>query len=314
MTKSPKNSGQESYNEIKADIPEKAGEIMDVIILGKGPAGISAAAYTARAGLKTMVIGRDGGSLAKAEKIENYYGFSEPISGNKLIEEGIGQAKRLGVDILSDEVLGISYNGNFIVQAKNKEYETKSIILATGSSRVAPRIKGLEKFEGKGISYCATCDAFFYQGKDVAVVGESNYALHEAKELLPLVRSVVILTDGKKISADFPAELKIYEQKIDAFEGDERLRSVVFDDGTKIDVNGVFIAMGFAGGTDLAKKIGAETDGPHIVVDAEMTTSVPGIYAAGDCTGGMSQIAKAVYEGAKAGTSVVKFIRDLQSQ
>jgi len=313
VTESPKNPGQESYNEIKADIPKKAGEIMDVIILGKGPAGASAAAYTARAGLKTMVIGRDGGSLAKAEKIENYYGFSEPISGNKLIEEGIGQVKRLGVDILSDEVLGLSYNGNFIVQAKNNEYETKSIILATGSSRVTPRIKGLEKYEGKGISYCATCDAFFYQGKDVAVVGEGNFALHEAKELLPLVRSVVILTNGKKTSAGFPAELKIYEQKIDALEGDDRLQSVVFDDGTKIDVNGVFIAMGFAGSTDLAKKIGAETDGPHIVVDAEMSTSVPGIYAAGDCTGGMSQIAKAVYDGAKAGTSVVEYIRNSQS-
>lgn len=314
MTKSPKNSDQESYNGGNDDIMEKAGEIMDVIILGKGPAGVSAAAYTVRAGLKTMIIGRDGGSLAKAEKIENYYGFAEPISGNDLIEQGIGQVKRLGVDIVSDEVVGLSYNGNFLVQTKNEEYECKSIVLATGSSRAMPRIQGLEQFEGKGISYCATCDAFFYQGKDVAVIGEGDYALHEAKELLAVVNSVVVLTNGKEVSADFPAELKIYEQKIDAFAGDDRLQSVIFVDGSKIDVNGVFIAMGFAGGSDLAKKIGAETDGLHIVVDEEMSTSVPGIYAAGDCTGGMSQVAKAVYDGAKAGTNVVKYIRNLQSQ
>jgi len=314
VIKSPKNPGDESYNMLPEDKTEKAGEIMDVIILGKGPAGISAAAYTVRAGLKTMVIGRDGGSLAKAEKIENYYGFSEPISGQKLIEEGIEQAIRLGVEVVSDEVLGISYNGNFIVQAKDKEYESKSIILATGSSRVTPRIKGLEKYEGKGISYCAVCDAFFYQGKDVAVMGEGNYALHEAKELMSVVRSVVILTNGKKPTVDFPADWKIYEQKVKAFDGNDRLQSVLFQDGSSLALNGVFIAMGFAGGSDLAKKIGAETFGPRIVVDSEMSTTVPGIYAAGDCTGGLLQISKAVYDGAKAGTSAIQYIRSLESQ
>ena len=116
----------------------------DVIILGNGPAGISAALYTARAGIKTMVIGRDGGSLEKTDKIENYYGFSEPVPAKDLIQNGIKQAERLGIEMLSGEVVGMAYTGKFVVQTKTGEYEAESVILATGSSRKSPPIEGLQ--------------------------------------------------------------------------------------------------------------------------------------------------------------------------
>jgi thioredoxin reductase (NADPH) len=282
----------------------------DVIILGNGPAGISAAAYTARAGLSTVVIGRDGGSLEKADKIENYYGFASPISGKQLVLNGIQQAARLGVKIIDDEVVGIRYDGKFTVQSKNnQEFEGKSVILATGAARKAPKIQGIREFEGKGVSYCAVCDAFFYRGKTVAVLGEGDYALHEAKELLPIVGSVTILTNGKEPKADIPPEIHVVKKEISALKGDNILNTVVFKDGTSITLNGFFVALGVASSGDFAKTIGAETSGNNIVVDENMQTTVPGLYAAGDCTGGILQISKAVCDGTKAGLSVIQQLR-----
>ena len=145
-----------------------------------------------------MIIGKDHGALGKASEIENYYGFSQPISGKDLISEGMEGARRLGAEIISDEVLGISYSDKLTVITEGGEYEADSVVLATGTSRMAPKIKGLKEYEGHGISYCAVCDAFFYRGKDVAVLGNGNYALHEALELLPTSSSVTILTNGKE--------------------------------------------------------------------------------------------------------------------
>ena len=281
----------------------------DVIILGNGPAGISAAAYTTRAGLKTTVIGRDGGALLKAHKIENYYGFAEPISGEQLIHDGLEQAARLGAEIVLDEVVGISYDGNFVVQGKNGTYHSPVVILATGSSRNTPKIDGLKQLEGHGVSYCAVCDGFFYRGKPVAVLGNGEYALHEAMELLPVAGSVTMLTDGKEPDVEIPGEIMVDKREIASLHGNPVLDSVVFKDGTTLAVNGVFVAVGVAGSTDLARKLGAETSGSSIVVDKDMQSNIPGLYAAGDCTGGMLQVAKAVYDGAKAASSVIKLVR-----
>lgn len=283
----------------------------DVIILGNGPAGISASAYTARAKLSTMVIGRDQGALKKVDKIENYYGFSEPISGDELVRNGIAQAKRLGAEIIQDEIVGLSYDGEFILQSKTNEYRGKTLILATGASRKAPKIQGLREFEGKGVSYCAICDAFFYRKKAVAVFGDGEYALHEAMELLPIVGSVALLTNGKEPTVEFPKEITVYKNEIASFDGDPSLRSVSFKDGTALPISGVFIAVGVAGSADFARKLGAEIDGTNIVVNDNMETSVPGLYAAGDCTGGLLQIVKAACDGAKASMSAIKRIRSI---
>lgn len=281
----------------------------DIIILGNGPAGISSAAYTARAGLDTMVIGRDSGALSKAGEIENYYGFPTPISGEQLVRNGIDQAERLGVSIVSDEVLGISYDGEFTVQSKQGAYKAPVVILATGASRKSPKIEGLSRFEGKGVSYCAVCDAFFYRGKAVAVLGDGDYALHEAAELLPVVGSVTVLTNGREPSAEFPEQISVNKKEIEALRGDGVLESIAFRDGSTQPLSGLFIALGVASSADFARTMGAETENGRIVVNERMQTSIPGLYAAGDCTGGMYQISKAVYDGARAATSAIQYLR-----
>lgn len=281
-----------------------------VIIIGNGPAGISTALYTRRAGIDTKIIGKDYGALRKASEIENYYGFSKPISGRELIEEGIAGARRLGVDILRDEVVGITYSDKLIVKTKEGEYAADSVVIATGSSRAVPKVPGLKELEGRGVSYCAVCDAFFYRGKEVAVLGEGEYALHEAMELAATAGSVTILTNGKQPEALFTDQFNVITGKITTLTGDGTLEAVHFEDGSSLSVSGLFVAVGVAGSTDLAKKIGAATENNRILVDENMATNIPGLYAAGDCTGGLLQISKAVYEGAKAGTEVIKYLRN----
>ncbi len=282
----------------------------DVVIIGTGPAGISAGIYTARAKLRTLIIGAGSGALGKADKIENYYGFSAPISGEKLLGDGILQAKNVGAEVVADQVISIGFEDRYVVKTNNLEYKAKAVIIATGSNRTAPKIDGFTRFEGQGISYCAICDAFFYRGKDVAVLGCCEYAMHEAGELLPVVKSVTLLTNGAAPIPNIPKEINVITTKIAAFNGQETLEKVRFEDGRELAVAGVFVAIGVAGSSDLAKKLGAETEGLKIVVDENMATSLPGLYAAGDCTGGIMQIAKAVYEGAKAGMEAIKFIRN----
>lgn len=174
---------------------------------------------------------------------------------------------------------------------------------------MAPKIKGLKEYEGHGISYCAVCDAFFYREKDVAVLGNGNYALHEALELLPTSNSVTILTNGKEPDFQVPENIKVNTNIIDLIGGNDVVEEVRFQNGETIQVSGLFVAIGVAGSTDLAKKIGAQTQNNKIIIDESMSTNIPGLYAAGDCTGGLLQISKAVYEGAKAGTEIIKYLR-----
>lgn len=187
------------------------------------------------------------------------------------------------------------------------------MILATGASRKTPTIKGIKEFEGKGVSYCAVCDAFFYRGKNVSVLGSGDYALEEAKVLLPVAKSVSILTNGEELvqnrSNDYD-DFSIQEKEIAEVRGQNTINEIKFTDGTNITTDGLFIAVGVASSTDLARKLGAIVKDNYVVVDEHMATNVPGLYACGDCTGGLLQIAKAVHEGAEAGLCVIKYIRD----
>lgn len=281
----------------------------NVIILGGGPAGVSAALYTVRAGISTTIIAKDIGALQKAELVENYYGLGQPLSGRQIHENGIAQATRLGVQILHEEAVGLSFLEKLTVKTQANTYEADCVILATGSARKAPKINELPRFEGKGVSYCAVCDAFFYRGAAVCVLGHADYARNEVQELLPVAGSVTVLTNGAEPTADFPAGVAVIQTPIAELTGDEKLAGVTFADGSTLAVQGLFIAQGTAGSADLARKIGAVVENNKIVVDANMATSVPGLFAAGDCTGGMLQVAKAVYEGAMAGSQAVKYIR-----
>ena len=182
----------------------------DCIIIGKGPAGISSALYIKRAGFNCLVIGKDGGNLVKNELIQNYYGIEE-ISGEELLLKGIKQIEKLGVEVITDEVIEIEYNNSFTVKTINNIYNSKTIILATGNTRKTLNIDGIKEFEGKGISYCAVCDGFFYKNKEVAVIGNGEYAINEVKHLLPIVKKVTLLTNGKELKNKIN-EIKIQEK------------------------------------------------------------------------------------------------------
>ena len=278
----------------------------DVIIIGSGPAGISAGIYLKRAKKNILIISNVKSALDKANKIENYYGI-ESISGKELYEIGIKQAKNLDIQIEVDEVTNISLEKNFIVTTVNREYESKNVIIATGTNRNAPNIKGIKEYEGKGVSYCAICDAFFFRNKNVAVVGNGNYAIHEAKQLKNVANSVTILTNGKDMIQNRDAlDFDVDETPIREFRGTNSIEEVEFDNNNVRKIDGVFIAIGTASSTDLAKKIGASIKNNNIVVNENMETTVKGLYACGDCTGGLLQINKAVYEGAKAAMSIIQ--------
>ena len=278
----------------------------DVIVIGSGPAGITAAIYAKRRNLSILVISKGISALQKAEKIDNYYGFENGISGKELYVNGIKQAKNLGIDFIEDEIINIEYINQFIIETVNSKYEAKAVILATGVSRNVPNIKGIKEFEGKGVSYCAVCDSFFYKGKDVAVLGDGNYAIHEFETLKPIASTVTILTNGNTMVENRDSSIEVNSKKIREFRGDTKLEEVEFEDNTIQNLNGVFIAMGTASSSDLARKIGARIENNNIVVNENMETTVPGLFACGDCTGGLLQISKAVYEGAKAGLAVLK--------
>lgn len=280
----------------------------DAVIVGQGPAGVSAALYLQRAGFRTLLVGGGAGGLAKAERIDNYYGLPA-ISGADLHAAGVAQAKALGAELAEDQVVGVEFDGTaFTLVGAKDRYTGRSILFATGAARVTPPIPGLKELEGQGVSYCAICDGFFYRGKEVAVLGDGDYALHEAGELLPLAATVTLLTDGKPAPEGVPDNLRVDTRPIERLEGSP-LKAVHFKDGESLALAGLFVALGVASAADLAKKIGIFTEGQYIKVNERMETNFPGIYAAGDCVGGLLQVAKAVGDGAIAGTSMVQHLR-----
>lgn len=293
----------------------------NIVIIGAGPAGISAALYAARGNMNPLVINNGIGALEKAEKIENYYGLEQPLSGKELYERGISQAEALGVRILDAEVLGISGFDTFTVKTTAGDFDTVSVILATGGKRSAPKIPGLKDFEGRGVSYCAVCDAFFYRGKEVAVVGNGEFALHEAEELRNVTQDVTIYTDGKEPEFSREHPIAVNTMKIQAIEGDDKVSGLLMQSDTAAQdaeapessfypADGVFVALGTAGSTEIARQMGAEiTDKGNIKTDEEMATTIPGLFAAGDCTGGLLQVSKAIYEGSMAAISAGKYVR-----
>ena len=281
----------------------------NVVIIGAGPAGVSAALYTARAGVDTTVLTKGPGALARAEGIENYYGVPGPVSGAELERRGIEGAEAVGVKFVHTEAVGLTFTDKLTVETLAGDFPADAVILATGASRTAPPVPGLAALEGRGVSYCATCDAFFYRGKDVAVLGSGEYALHEIAALLPLAKSVTLLTGGAELTASFPAQVAVRTQTVEAILGPDKVSGVQLAGGEVLPVDGVFVAMGVAGSTALARKMGAQVEGNKIVVDDKMMTTIPGLFAAGDCTGGLLQVAKAVYEGAVAGNEAAKALR-----
>ena len=224
---------------------------------------------------------------------------------------GKKQALDLGAKIADDEVTDLMFDGTeFVAKGIAGEYRGKACIMATGSARNKHPIAGMAELEGHGVSYCAVCDAFFYRKKNVAVLGSGEYALHEAQELLQVVNSVTLLTNGAELTAAFPENVRIEKRHLQSLVGEGQFSGVHYEDGTEENFDGLFVALGSASATDLAKKAGAGFDGGMLVLDKDFQTTVPGLFAAGDCTGGTLQVAVAVGEGAKAGLAAIKYLRE----
>lgn len=283
----------------------------DVLILGYGPAGVSASLYALRAGLEVQLVGKDNGALGKAHLIENFYGLEKPLSGEDLVQVGKKQALGLGANIAEDEVTDLMFNGSeFVATGLQGEYHGKVCIMATGAARKKQPLPGMAEMEGHGVSYCAVCDAFFYRQKNVAVMGSGEYALHETMELLNVVKSVTLLTNGAPLTAKFPDGVRIDDRKLKGLVGEGAFKGVAFEDDSVDEFDGLFVALGSANATDLALKAGAAFDQGKLVLDGDLQTTVPGLYAAGDCTGGILQVAVAVGEGARAGMAAIKYLRE----
>lgn len=288
----------------------------DVIIIGKGPAGLSAALYTARANLKTLIIGKNNSALRKAAKIENYFGFSTAVSGEDLLNESEIQARNVGTHIIDDEVISIEKADLFKVFTSKEEYQATSLLLATGQTQKKLKVKDVEKFEGNGISYCTTCDGYFYNNLKTGVLGNKDFAVHEAIELQAYSKDITIFTNGKEleISEKYREEIsnfKINTKLVTEVSGESFLQKIVFSDGTSEDIDGIFIATESASSSDFARKLGVITEGNSIVIDKDQQTNLEGLFAAGDCTGGFKQVSTAVGSGALAGRRIIEYIREL---
>lgn len=290
----------------------------DVIIVGAGPAGISASLYAKRGNLNVLVLYRGESQLEKAHMIDNYYGFPGGISGKDLYEAGIEQAKKLGVDVKEEEVTNIEMIdlGKYKVKTEENEYETGAIIIATGNKKVKPNIKGIEEFDGKGISYCAICDGFFFKNKIISLIGNSNYVVSECSDLINLSDNINIFTNGEKTSnevLDYVKEhpnIKVYNDKIVEVVGTDFLEGIALENGEVIPSNGLFIANGIASTNNIAKKLGIIMENNFIKVDSNYETNVKGCFAIGDSIGGLLQISKSVSDGAICATYINKLLKE----
>lgn len=282
----------------------------DVIILGGGPAGVSASLYCKRANKNVLLIYSEDSGLIKAKKIDNYYGFEDGISGVDLYNAGIKQAQNIGVETSKEEIIKIEIEDNYFkVSTDKKRYDAKSVIIAIGAKKNTLNVQGIKEFEGKGISYCAICDGFFYRNKDVVVIGSGNYAISETNDLINVANKITILTNGEK-APEFRADnVDIVTKNIKEIKGENKVEEVRFEDNSVLKTDGVFVAQGTAGASEFAKKLGIITKNDKILVDENMQTNIKGIYACGDCTGGLLQVSKAVYEGTKAGLAVIDYLR-----
>ena len=271
----------------------------DIAIIGAGPAGYSAAINARKREKSVLLIGQSGGWLAKAESIQNYPGFAD-ISGPDLLHAMRAQADAMGADMRPGVVHQVlDMGGTFALSLGADFVEARRIILCTGARQ--PRLlPGEETFLGRGVSYCGTCDAMLYRGKDVAVIAQGPEAVHEANFLMSVCGSVTYF--GSADDALDP-RIAIRSEKPEAVLGDmkvTRLRA----GGVEMPFDGVFI---FREAMALSALIpGVEMDGAFIRVDRQMQTSIPGLYAAGDCTGLPLQVAKAVGEGCIAALSAAQ--------
>lgn len=306
----------------------------DCIIIGAGPAGISAGIYAARASMKTIIIerGTPGGLIAKTDEIANYPGAEDVPTGPELIERMVKQAKSFGAEFITDTVVNVDFSGTTkIVYGENTTYEAKSVIIATGSNPRLLEVPGEKEFTGKGIAYCATCDAPFFQDLDIYVVGSGEAAVEEAMYLTKFGRTVTLLVRKDKLSVAKSIEEKamkceklkiMWNVEVESFEGSGLLSAMNIvnnktGEKTKIVpregdmIFGVFIFVGYIPESTIFNGI-IGTDRNYIVSDETMKTSVEGVFVAGDVrVKELRQVVTAVNDGAIAAINARKYVESL---
>lgn len=288
----------------------------DTIIIGKGPAGLSTALYLGRAGYKTLVVGQDS-TLKKATEVDNFLGIKH-FSGEEYLAIAEDQVKSVNVDIKEEKVLKtIETEDGFKVLTSENEYNSKTVIIAIGNKKSDIKIKDLDKYVGKGVSYCVACDGFFYRSKKVGIVGNSEYAIHEALELTNYTKDITIFTNGKELVANekYMESLKSFvveNKKIEALAGENGLNGVVFNDSEIFKLDGLFIANETPNVTDFSTSLGIMTKNGKIVVDENNKTNLNGVFACGDVVNDFMQISTAIGSGAIASKSCIKYLIDLK--
>ncbi len=282
----------------------------DVIVVGAGPAGVSLALYLKRSNHKVVVISNNNSILKKAGAIENYYGFRS-IAGDELYHLGIEQLKNVGVEVIDEEVVRMEKLETFKVYTNKSEYESKIVVIATGIGRVASKIPDISKYEGVGLSYCATCDGFFFREKKIGVIGNGNLAYEEAKHLMHLSSNVTLFTNGEELKRDFSdLNIPIITSKIKNIKGDTKVEGLILDNMEEIKLDGIFIALGVAGASSFSKTMGIAMNNQFIKVDEKFMTNIEGLYAIGDVIGGVLQIGKAVADGIIASKEISTVLRN----
>ena len=293
----------------------------DIIIIGAGPGGLTAGIYAGRQGTKNLIIDRDlaGGIGREVPEMEKYPGFDN-ISGLELIEKMKQQAiKNTELHEMEEvtDIIKTEDDYRFTVKTNKDEYKTKTVILATGSSHRHLNAKGEEEFKGKGVSYCATCDGFFFAGRDIIMVGGGNSALQEALYLKNLGANVTLVHRRDEFRAQKHLQDKvkeeniniIYDSVVEEIKGDMLVESVVLkntktNELKEIPINGIFISVGYIPHTELAVKLGINLDeSGHIIIDKEQKTNIDYVYAIGDVCVGLKQWVVACGEGAVAAAS-----------
>jgi len=298
----------------------------EVVIIGGGPAGLTAGLYTSRARLNSLLIekGVVGGQIIDAEQVENYPGFPEGISGLELGQLMHQQAAKYGLKTIIAEATGVKPQGKpIVVETTEGDFTARAVIIASGSERHKLGIPGEEEFTGKGVSYCATCDAAFFRDLPVAVIGGGNAAITEALHLTKFASRVTVIHRRNQLRASgimqekASAEPKIefrWDTVAEAIEGENsvkriRLRQVKTGEKSTLDVAGVFISVGLKPSTDYLKGILPLDDGGYVITNNKMETEIPGILAAGDIRHDSArQAITAAGDGATAAFYAEKFI------
>ncbi len=299
----------------------------DVVIIGGGPAGLTAGIYTSRAGLKSLLIERGafGGQMVSTTLIENYPGFPEGISGSELGSLMHQQANRYGLNIVTAEVASITQGQLYNISTTDGDFETASVIIAAGAENRKLEVPDEERLLGHGVSYCATCDGFFFRGQRVAVVGGGDTAITDALELTRHAKKVYVihrrdqLRAGQILQQRAFAEPKlefIWNTVINEVIGEKaltglRLLNVKTHESSVLEIAGVFVAIGVTPNSQLFSNIVRLDDVGSVVTNEMMATSAPGIFAAGDIRkNSVRQIAAAVGDGAVAAMSVSKYLQE----